>query len=94
MVLFQYAAGEKIGGGTLEYLRDSGKVAIPDVLLEETLKLNLKHMCRETIRKHLLSLDPHSHLFGRVPRLGLPVSLTSYLLYNCSLNIQSETPDD
>ena len=87
MVLFQYAAGENIGDGTLKNLQNSGKVAVPVVLFEETLKLNLKHLCRQAIRKHLLKLDPHSHLFGRVPRLGLPVSLTSYLLYNFTLDI-------
>ena len=34
------------------------------------------------IREHLLHLDPHTHLFGRVPRLGLPAALTDYLLFN------------
>ena len=46
----------------------------------------LKQMCREAIRKHLLELDPHAHLFHRVPRLGLPSLLTEYLLYNISLD--------
>ena len=40
-------------------------------------RLHLKHICREAIRKHLLNLDPHTHLFGRVPRLGLPTTNTS-----------------
>ena len=44
--------------------------------------LSLKHLCREAIRKHLLELDPHSHLFGRVPKLGLPTLLNEYLLYD------------
>ena len=46
----------------------------------------LKHICRNTIRKHLLKVDPHTNLFIRVPRLGLPSSLTRYLLYNISLD--------
>ena len=37
------------------------------------------------IRKHLLKLDPHTHLFSRVPQLGLPSLLTEYLLYGASL---------
>ena len=47
-------------------------------------------MCGEAIRKHLLDLDPHRHLFSRVPRLGLPRSLTEYLLYDMSLDTHSE----
>ena len=34
----------------------------------------LMGMCREVIRKHLLELDPYTHLFGRVTRLGLPAA--------------------
>ena len=57
-------------------------------------KSHLKHICREAIRKHLLKLDPHRHLFGRVPRLGLPATLTSYLLYHTSLAAGAEDGDD
>ena len=59
-------------------------------------RLHLKHICREAIRKHLLSLDPHIHLFGRVSRLGLPSSLNRYLLYNMSLddNIEDNSNED
>ena len=31
-------------------------------------KKDLKHLCRETIRKHLIDLDPHEH-FGGSPSL-------------------------
>ena len=93
MVLFMYAAGEIINVGSLENLKDSGKLSGLDVLFEENLKFNLKHLCREAIRKHLLKLDPHTHLFGRVPRLGLPALITSYLLYNCTLDIESTCDD-
>ena len=54
-------------------------------------RLYLKHICREAIRKHLLKLEPHTHLFGRVPRLGLPSSLSRYLLYCMSLDDDIET---
>ena len=94
MVLFQYATGETIDCGALEKQRDSGNVAIPDILFEENLKFTVKHLCRMAIRKYLLKLDPHTHLFGRVPRLGLPKSLADYLLYSCTLDTLSEIPDD
>ena len=48
----------------------------------------LKHICRESIRKHLLQMSPHQHLFGRIPHLGLPPSLVNYLLYNSSLDLE------
>ena len=93
-VLFQYAAGVTSGGDVPDKLRESGKESVLDFLFEETLKLNLKHLCREAIRKHLLKLDPHTHLFGRVPRLGLPFSVTDYLLYNCTLGVESNPSND
>ena len=85
-LLFMYAAGELIDVAALENLKVSRKVPGLDVLFEENLQFKLKHLCREAIRKHLLSLDPHSHLFGRVPRLGLPSLLNRYLLYDMSLD--------
>ena len=42
------------------------------------------------IRKHLLKLDPHQHLFKRVPKLGLPSALSRYLLYNVALQVIDE----
>ena len=57
-----FAAGE-----TLDGIPDE---KIPDCLKFDDVQFELKHICREAIRKHLLNLDPHSHLFGRVPRLG------------------------
>ena len=36
-------------------------------------QLNLRALCRNTIREHLLDLDPHENLFVRVPRLEIPV---------------------
>ena len=48
------------------------------------LKLNLKHICRRMIRKHLLKLDRHKNLFVRIPQLGLPSIITEYMLYGVS----------
>ena len=77
--LLLYAAGETLDGPI-----DAEK--LPDCLRFDDLQLVLKHICREAIRKHLLKLDPHTHLFSRVPRLGLPSSLNRYLLYNQTLD--------
>ena len=79
MLLF--AAGEAIDGATVDRVIT---VPVPDYLLHKDLKLNLKQLTREAIRKHLINIDPHQHLFGRIPQLGLPSSLTAYLLYNVS----------
>ena len=82
MVLLLYAAGESLDGTTTDDADD--KSCVLDYLHKR--EICLKEFCRETIRKHLLNLDPHTHLFYRVPRLGLPTSLTQYLLFNISLN--------
>ena len=58
---------------------------VPGCLLFEDLKLSLKHLCRETIRKCLLDTDLHTNIFLRAPKLGLPRSLVAYILYNQSL---------
>ena len=49
-------------------------------------ELGLKHFCRETIRKHLLLMNK-TNLFVQLPKIGLPSSLTQYLLYDVSLEI-------
>ena len=64
--------------------------SVPNYLLFDDLKLCLKHLSREVIRKHLLKLDLHEHLFGRVPRLELPTSLTDFLLYGMSIDNETK----
>ena len=51
--------------------------------------LDLKNQCRKVIRKHLLTLDPHTNLFIRVPQLQgiIPRRLISYLLYEQNLEL-------
>ena len=69
-----FAAGEKVDGITY---------SVPECIRKEIESLlNLKHLCRETIRKHLINIEQHSNLFTRLPQLGLPSSLTTYLLYD------------
>ena len=59
---------------------------IPGYQQARDYKCKLMHLCRQSIRKHLLDIDPHTHLFGRVPRLGLPQLLTDYVLYDKRLD--------
>ena len=82
-VLLLYAAGETLEGTEEE--------EIPEKL---KFDLQLKHICREAIRKHLLKLDPHQHLFSRIPHLGLPESLNKYLLFYVSLETDFDNDDD
>ena len=49
-------------------------------------EINLKELCRESIRKHLLQLNLHQCLFSKIPQLGLPKLLTQYMLCNMSLD--------
>ena len=37
---------------------------LPEELQFEEETMELKHICREAIKKHLLKLDLHSNLFG------------------------------
>ena len=50
-----YAAGESTDGSTDVGLQQP---PVPGSPLHE----DLKHLCRECIRKHLLKLDPHTHI--------------------------------
>ena len=56
--------------------------------------ISLKHICREAIRKLLIEINPHGHLFDRVPRLGLPQLVSSYLLYDLELKDDDEEEGD
>ena len=75
--LLLYAAGQRLNSHELETVTK---------ILHEAQGLCLKHLCRQAIREHLLRLDPHMHLFGRVPRLGLPQLISEYLLHGVSLD--------
>ena len=77
------AAGEKKGRQIIEQ--------VPENIQR---KFSLKNICRRKIREHLLDLDPHTNLCSRVPRLGLPSSLTAYVLHDISLDDVDECIDD
>ena len=59
----------------------------PEYLRERHLTRTLKDVCREAIRKHLLDINQHLNLFMRIPQLGLPTRLASYLLYEEDLKL-------
>ena len=46
--------------------------------------ISLSNICRNRIRKHLMTLS-RVNLFFRIPKLGLPAALQSFLLYNMSV---------
>ena len=94
--LLLLAAGEMIRNVSMVTRDEFGNTTvrlIPDYLQFPELKLCLKHMCRQTIRNHLLHLDPHSHLFHRIPQMDLDEILNSYLLYDVSLEDNNDQVD-
>ena len=78
-----FAAGETI---------DETTVKVPDYL-KPSAEICLMNICRETIRKHLLQMSD-VNLFVRVPQLGLPHLMTSYLLHDVTLDDEEEDNED
>ena len=66
---------------------------MPTYLQQRELQLCLKHLCREAIRKRLICVKPHLHLFDRVFNTGLPSLLAKYLIYDMSLENECVTMD-
>ena len=92
VLMLLYAAGETLQGLTLRRLKTEileGE-EVPECIKETFTDTSLKHLCRQHIRKHLIQLKPHRHLFGVIPQLGLQSLIESYLLYNMSLDIDNE----
>ena len=77
VALLLFASGEIIDGD-VENLPDCIKTAFD--------KFNLKALCFNTIRNHLLHLDKNRNLFEKVPLLPLPGLLKNELLMNVSLS--------
>ena len=77
------AAGEILNWNPQEFVRDfvTNDMCLP--------RLSLMHMSRETIGRHLMQMS-HINLFITIPRLGLPSSIQSYLLYDMSLDVEYE----
>ena len=69
------------------------QVDVPLYLLPEWIQgtVCLKEFCRETIRKHLKEVDKHSNFFIRIPKIGLPPSLQTFLLFDVVLEKAEST---
>ena len=76
------AAGETVDDTTTEVLREMKGI---DYFFDNEKKLDLMHLCRETIRNQLLWVS-QLNLFVRVSKLGLPPSLSKYLVYDLSVH--------
>ena len=83
LVLVLFAAGDSVNHKKIEIIISPLKEMMAP-------QMNLKDVCRHKIRNHLLSIDSHLNLFVRVPKLGLPHALASYVLFHedkvCSRN--------
>ena len=75
------AAGENV---------DETKVRKVPEYMKLSAEINLKTICRETIRKHLLQMS-QVNLVCTVPQLPLPRLITSYLLYDVTAEPEEET---
>ena len=91
IVMLLYAAGETLGGPTVPrfgvYRSANAKyVKVPDYLLNRDIKTNLKHVCRQTIRKRLMKFSS-VNLFVKTRQLRnyLPTPMLNYLLYSVSV---------
>ena len=82
------AAGETLDGTKVmvtDYHGTDRLVPVPELLLHKDLRLCLRHLCREAIRKRLLQFS-RVNLFVRMPLLGLPSLITGFLLYDVDLD--------
>ena len=81
--ILMYAAGESQppGGSAAKNLRPWEEISshLSDL---EPKEISLLSLCRDAIRNRLVEVNPNENLIFRVPRLGLPSSLTKYLLYD------------
>ena len=73
MILF--AAGESI---------TDPAVPVPSTIIHIEKDLSLRNLCRNAVRKQLLKFDEHSNLLEKIPKLGMPGPMISYLTYDVS----------
>lgn len=75
-----------------KYLHGAGEIAsnlkhrdAPQFVKTEIVQnINLRHLCREKVRSHLLSVDPYTNLYYQIckfPVDTMPFELYDYLLY-------------
>ena len=89
-----HAAGEILTRSQVKVGADSSH-PVPEYLLHQDEKLDLKHICREAIRRHFILIDPHEHLLDRIPLLQteLPTFMIEYLLYNVCVDDHDDEPE-
>ena len=91
VIMLLLAAGETVEGNSVKRIHFNGysynyTQDVPQYLQDlKKIQLSLKWVCRDIIRKKLVQSDPHTNLFIRIPKLGLPKILQSYLLYDMSV---------
>ena len=68
-------------GGPAEEVKDLEQSGF-----EEDQNINLMCKCRDTIRSHIATTNPHVNMFNAVAQLGLPELMCNYLVYNLSLD--------
>ena len=79
-----FAAGETVPKTVTRWFTQRDVIMVIDYLPQIKIKLQLKQLCREAIRKHLLNLDPHTNLFVRIPEARItlisdPVPVTLHV---------------
>ena len=98
MGMLLFAAGDVVGGVILVNRHGWWGYLIPVPVSEysprEGRVLCLMEICRSAIREHLLGIDLNENLFFKVPRLGLPKLLCSYLLFNVRIDDDDDNDDD
>ena len=87
-----FVAGEKLNDIILKRNKNetnyqySKRVEVLDYVKHLDQKLCLQDTCRKAIWKQLILVDQHVHLFNRMSQIGLPSSITLYLLYDILLD--------
>ena len=82
-----FAAGEKVRD-------EKPKSKILRKIMAKEDNLALMAICRKSIRKHLLDLDPHLNLFHRVPKLEVPHTIVDFMLFDWTLDADEDESID
>ena len=86
--ILQFSDGYTRGIKTYELLEAAGADVKPQGYRKP--EINLKTLCINFIRHHLLTCNSDTNLFCTVPQLGLPSQLERILLFNVSLDENPE----
>ena len=76
-----FAAGEKIQNAR-------PRSEILKKLRDEEDGMSLQAICRKSIRRHLLGLDPHQNLFSRILTFEATDPVKKYMLFQCTLEVK------